>query len=217
MPAIPFLPMVNAIAALLLGSAFLVVASRRLGIAVRLAAFQSFLLAALTAAAGRAVGETHMYLTALLVLGVKAVAIPAFLMHITRRIGAVQHLELAVNSTWSLIIAGILTMVAYRAAAPLALTVLGRSLLPVALSLLMIGLFLMIGRRLALMQVVGLLVLENGLFLTALALANGLPLLVELGVSFDVLVAAMIMGVLLQQIKDTFDSLDVDRLKTLKG
>lgn len=215
--AIPSLPLVNSIAACLLGSTFLVVASRRLGTAIRLAAFQSFLLAGLTAVAGVAMGHSHIFIAALLVLGVKALAIPAFLMYIMRKVGAVQQVELSVNSTWSLIIAGGLTLLCYRVAATMAGTELARSLLPVALALLMIGLFLMIARRLALMQVVGLLVLENGLFLTALALANGLPLLVELGVSFDALVAGIIMGVLMHQISNTFDSLDVERLKTLKG
>lgn len=214
---LPSLPLVNAVAACLLGSTFLVVASRRLGTAIRLVAFQSLLLAGLTATAGLATGESHMFIAALLVLAVKALAIPAFLMSITRRVGATQQLELSVNSTWSMIIAGALTLLCYRVAATMARAELARSLLPVALALLMIGLFLMIARRLALMQVVGLLVLENGLFLTALALANGLPLLVELGVSFDALVAGIIMGILLHQISATFDSLDVDRLRTLKG
>lgn len=211
-------PLMSSGATLLLITTFLLAVSRHLAGAVRLVAIQSAALAGLTALAAASTGEGHLYVAALLVLVVKAVIIPAFLFHLVRRIGPGAHVELALNTTWSLLLAGVLTVVAYRAAAPLGGTgPLAKGLLPVALALLMVGLLLMIARRLALMQVVGLLVMENGLFLTALAMASGLPLVVELGISFDVLLAAIIMGILVHQISDTFDSIDVDRMKSLRG
>lgn len=212
------MPLLNAVAALLLGTTFLLVAGRRLGSSVRLVAFQSLLIALLTALAGLATGDRGMILAALLVLAVKALTVPSFLFRIIRRIGADRQAELAVNTTWSLILSGGMAMVAYRAAARLATDdLLTRAILPVALTMLMTGLFVMISRRTALMQVVGLLVLENGLFLTALAMTEGMPLLVELGISFDLLVAGIILGVLVYRIHDTFDSIDVNHLRTLRG
>lgn len=210
--------LLNAVAALLLGTTFLVVAGRRLASSVRLVAFQSLLIALFTALAGLATGDRGMIFAAMLVLVVKALAVPSFLFRIIRRIGADRQAELTVNTTWSLILSGGVAMVAYRAASRLATDdLLTRAILPVALAMLMTGLFVMISRRTALMQVVGLLVLENGLFLTALAMTEGMPLLVELGISFDLLVAGIVLGVLVYRIHDTFESIDVNRLRSLRG
>lgn len=203
---------------LLLGSGILLAGGRRLEASVRLVAFQGVLAALATALAGLATGERELAGIALLVLALKGVAVPFFFFSIIMKIGARAQSDPAVNPAWSLIAAGALALVAYRAAARLgAAGGLAPVLLPEALALLMIGLYLMISRRTALMQVVGLLVLENGLFLTALGLTEGMPLPVELGISFDVGVAAIILGVLLHRINETFDSIDVDRLRTLKG
>ena len=81
-----------------------------------------------------------------------------------------------------------------------------------AISLFLIGFFMMINRRKALTQVLALLSLENGLFLAAISLTYGMPLIVELGVFFDVLVAVMVLGILVYRIRETFESMDVSRL-----
>jgi len=87
----------------------------------------------------------------------------------------------------------------------------------VAIALFLIGFFMMINRRKALTQVLALLSLENGLFLAAISLTYGMPMIVELGIFFDVLVAAMILAILVYRIRETFDSMDVSRLSRLKG
>jgi hydrogenase-4 component E len=94
---------------------------------------------------------------------------------------------------------------------------LGRNTLPVAIALFLIGFFMMINRRKALTQVLALLTLENGLFLAAISLTYGMPLIVEVGIFFDVLVAAMILAILVYRIRETFDSMDVSRLSRLRG
>jgi hydrogenase-4 component E len=75
----------------------------------------------------------------------------------------------------------------------------------------------MISRRKAFMQVLALLCLENGLFLAAISLTYGMPLIVELGIFFDLLVAVMVLGILVYRIQETFDSMDVSRLSRLRG
>jgi hydrogenase-4 component E len=75
----------------------------------------------------------------------------------------------------------------------------------------------MINRRKALTQVLALLSLENGLFLAAISLTYGMPLIVELGVLFDVLVAVLVLAILAYQIRETFASMDVSRLRSLRG
>ena len=74
----------------------------------------------------------------------------------------------------------------------------------------------MISRRKAMTQVIGLLMMENGLFMAAISVTYGMPLIVELGISFDVLVAVLIMGVFAFRINNTFDSLDTSFLRRLK-
>ena len=94
---------------------------------------------------------------------------------------------------------------------------LGHNTLAVAITLLLIGFFMMINRRKALTQVLALLSLENGVFLAAISLTYGMPLVVEMGIFFDVLVAVMILAILVYRIRETFDSMDVSRLSRLKG
>jgi len=87
----------------------------------------------------------------------------------------------------------------------------------VAISLFLIGFYMMITRRKAFMQVLALLCLENGLFLAAISLTFGMPLIVELGIFFDLLVAVMVLGILVYRIQETFDSMDVSKLSRLRG
>jgi hydrogenase-4 component E len=65
--------------------------------------------------------------------------------------------------------------------------------------------------------VLALLSLENGLFLAAISLTYGMPLIVELGIFFDVLVAVLVLGVLVHRIREVFDSMDVSKLDRLRG
>lgn len=86
-----------------------------------------------------------------------------------------------------------------------------------SLSVVMIGLFFMISRKKALGQIIGFLVIENGLFLAAMMTTDGMPMIVELGLFFDLLTAFLIMGIFVFKINSTFDSIDVNKLKHLKG
>ena len=93
---------------------------------------------------------------------------------------------------------------------------LTRDSLAIALAIILIGFFTMIARKKAVTQVIGFLVMENGLFLGATAAAYGMPLIVELGVFFDVLVGALIIGIYSHRLQDAFDSVDTSKLTTLK-
>jgi hydrogenase-4 component E len=124
----------------------------------------------------------------------------------------------------SIMISGGLTLVGYTVAESFSRPeeiagsrTLGHNALAVAISLFLIGFFMMINRRKALTQVLALLSLENGLFLAAISLTYGMPLIVELGISFDVLVAVMVLGILVYRIRETFESMDVSKLRRLRG
>jgi hydrogenase-4 component E len=119
-----------------------------------------------------------------------------------------------VNVPLSVVIAGGLTLVGYVVAESFYRPEepgLGHNALAVAISLFLIGFFTMINRRKALTQVLALLSLENGLFLAAISLTYGMPLIVELGIFFDVL------GILVYRIRESFASMDVSRLRRLRG
>jgi hydrogenase-4 component E len=95
-------------------------------------------------------------------------------------------------------------------------TMVTRSTLAVALATVLIGLLMMITRRHAVTQIIGFLALENGLFFAATSATYGMPLVVELGVALDVLIAAFIFGIFFFHISATFESLDVDQMAHLK-
>jgi len=144
----------------------------------------------------------------------KGVLVPAYLTHLIRRIGCRRDEGLGIAPPLLLL----LTVGAL--AALLLVRPLGQSMgttdLP-ALALLSIGLVLMISRRMAVSQIIGFLVLENGIFYYTMAQARSMPLLVELGVLLDVLVATMLAGLLVFHINDRFDSIDITALDSLKG
>jgi hydrogenase-4 component E len=88
--------------------------------------------------------------------------------------------------------------------------------LPVSISIMLIGLFIMTSRRKAITQIIGLLTMENGVFLSGLSITSGMPMIVELGIFFDILVAALILGVFVFRINRTFETIDIDTLRRLR-
>ncbi len=89
--------------------------------------------------------------------------------------------------------------------------------LSISVSMVLIGLFLMISRKKALMQVVGLLTIENGLFLLALSTTYGLPLLVEVGIFLDVGFSISVLGLFAFRMNRVFETMDTTTLRNLKG
>ncbi|MFA5635470.1 MAG: NADH-quinone oxidoreductase subunit K [Anaerovoracaceae bacterium] len=86
-----------------------------------------------------------------------------------------------------------------------------------SVSVVVIGLFFMISRKKAIGQIIGFLVLENGIFITAMFATDGMPFIVDMGIFIDMLTAVMIMGIMVYQISDKFDTINIDKLNKLKG
>ncbi len=202
----------------LLGATLALVVVQDLYVLVGLAALQAVLLGIQAGWLGWAHGEPALYLAAALTLGLKGVVIPLFLRYIIRRIRVRRMIDTLFTSKVTLLIAISLTLVAYYATAALAgVGGLDETSLPVALTMVLIGMFLMVSRRVALTQSLGLLVMENGLFLATLATTHGLPLLVDVGIFFDVLVSVIVTGLLVYRINATFESIDTKELRRLRG
>lgn len=131
--------------------------------------------------------------------------------------GEARETQPLVNVAASLLTAAALTLLAYAVARPLVeldATPAIRAL-PVGLAVVLIGFFVLVTRRRALAQVVGFLLLDNGITATAFLAASGVPLIVELGVSFDVLLAVLVLQLLTVRMREAFGSTDLDDLREL--
>ncbi len=86
-----------------------------------------------------------------------------------------------------------------------------------SISVVLIGLFFMISRKKAIGQIIGFLLIENGIFMAAILATRGIPMIIELGIFLDVLTAVLIMGILVYKINENFESIDINKLKKLRG
>jgi len=212
------LNLINGLAALVLLAAFIIVATGRVRTMVRVFALQSLALGLLAAVVAYDTGYWHIYVVAGLTILLKALVIPRIIEWVMDRIQVANDVEPSVRTPSSLLIAGGMAILAYYVAEPLIQRgeTITAGALALSLAVVLIGLFVVISRKKAITQIIGLLVMENGLFMAALSLSYGMPLIVELGVFFDVMVAVLIMGVFVFRINRTFDTLDTSFLRRLK-
>jgi len=152
----------------------------------------------------------HLYLTAVIALGLKAIVIPLALHRMIRRLGVHREIE-SVVGIGPTMLAGMglvaLSMVVMLKVTPEA-DPLAREDLAFALSVVLLGLLMMVTRRNAVGLVIGFMSLENGLVLAATG-AKGMPLVVEISVAFSVLIAFIVIGVFLFRIRERFETVDV--------
>jgi hydrogenase-4 component E len=202
-------------------TAFLVVSSRSLVFYIRLFALQSFFLGAVALLVVLGYGETHILIAAVLTIAIKAIAIPVVLSRVIERIHVRKEVDFSINIPASLLLCGGMVILAdsvahsildaQRADAPAVSRVLS-----VSIAMMLIGLFIMTTRKKAITQIVGLLTMENGVFLSGLSITYGMPLIVEVGIFFDILVAVLILGVFIFRINKTFESISIDSLRGLR-
>ena len=206
-------------AAVMLVLQLLLVVQRMLLTSIRLFAIQSLFLAGIAGVIAYVHNAGHVYVIAALTIIGKVLLLPRLLNRLVRRIRIVQELEPLLNAPTSMLICGGLTLLSYLVARPFtSLARLGNNTLAIAITLLLTGFFLMFNRRKAITQVLALLTVENGVMLAAVALTTyGMPLVVELGIFFDVMVAVMVLGILVYRIRESFDSMDTSKLTQLKG
>jgi hydrogenase-4 component E len=203
----------------MLVSAYLMVGQKALLTTIRLYGAQSLLLGIVATTIALAEGRHELFVTAALTVTLKAALIPWFLLRTVDRIGIRREIEPALNVPASLLVCLGLTVVGYRVSTGFleGARGVGHHLIGVALSLLLIGLFLMVTRKKAITQILALLTVENAVFLVAIGVTEGMPFIVELGISFDVILAVLVLGILVQRIVGRFESMDISRLSKLKG
>jgi hydrogenase-4 component E len=190
----------------------------RLTALINVFALQAAWLAASVAWQAYIQDAPHLYVTAAIALGFKAVVIPVVLHRIIKQLGIHRELDQVVGIGWTML-AGI-GLVALALVVMLGVTPeadrLAREDLAFALSVILLGLLMMITRRNAVGLVVGFMSLENGLVLAATG-AKGMPLVVEISVAFSVLIAFIVIGVFLFRIRERFETVDVTALDRFRG
>ncbi|MBI5194881.1 MAG: hydrogenase [Nitrospirae bacterium] len=193
-------------------------ALKRLESCINAYRINSWLLSLLIAITALMVGEIHLYIASAVTLLSKGLLIPVFLRKIVKQMKVTHDVEPYISNALSLTISGILVAVVYASLREgIFVTGFSRNVLQISIAVILIGLFIMITRRKAVIQVIGLLFMENGLFLAGFSLTFGMPTIIELGVLFDMLMGVIILGIFAVQIKKAFSSSDLDKLTVLKG
>jgi hydrogenase-4 component E len=195
---------------------FVVLGTTRLSTCIRAVAVQGFLLGVLPLAVHPGAGLSIIALSAGSVL-IKAGVLPWFLLWAIREAAVRREVEPLIGYITSLLLGAVAVAIAFAIAQRLPLP--GQELpllVPVAMSTVIIGLLVLTTRVKAITQVVGYLMLENGIYTFGLTLAERVPLLVELGVLLDVFVGVFIMGIVVFHINREFDSLSSAHLTELK-
>lgn len=199
----------------LLLSAVLLVWWHSPGSVARLLALQGAALGVLVLTLGVAEHDLELVLVAALVTGVKAVLVPWAVAATGRRAPEVAAPGLAPGA--ALVWTAVLTTVAFVAARPV-VAASGSEwapAVPVGLSLVLIGFLVMMDRRDALAQLAGFVVVDNGIATVAFLTTGGVPLVVELGASLDVVLVVLILRTLVHRIQEAFGSTDTAELQEL--
>ena len=205
------------LASLVLFSSFALLAQTRVISIIHVFAWQGALVAITTALVAFDSGQHHLYISAVLTFSLKALFIPWLLLRLVKRMGLNKEAHTVEHPVVVLMIATALVIFCYYVVQPIEVLAesITRNTIAISMSVVLLGMLMLVSRNKAVSQVVGFMSLENGLFFAAVAATHGMPMVVELGVAFDVLVAAVIFGVFFFHIRDSIDSLDVSQLNRL--
>jgi len=219
MNAIPlWAQLINLLAALLLLLAFAMLAQRRVLTLINLFAAQGLALACSTGIVAFATNQPHLYVSTGITLLLKVLLLPWILHRLIRQLDVKWDVEGLINIPMTMLIGIVLVVFSFNLAFPIAqlANTVTRATIGIAMASVMLSFLMMITRRKAIPQVIGFLSMENGLFFAATSATYGMPMVVELGIALDVLVAMLILGVFFFQIREQFDSLDLKHLEKLK-
>jgi hydrogenase-4 membrane subunit HyfE len=203
--------------ALVLITGIFMVGSRRLASMIKLFAFQSLCLSILALVSGGF--ESHALMAVLLNVAGKSFVVPWFLFFVMNRVRPKRDVEAVLTLPSSMLVAGILIIISFMLTQNSGLQwgINHSRLLGTAVSLTMIGLFIMITRKKTFTQILGLYVMENGTFALTTATAIDMPMLVEMGIMLDLLLGVLIMGIWIFKIRKSFDTDSAEPLQELRG
>ncbi len=208
---------IDDVGALLLFTMILILAAGQIYRAIYAVAAQSLLIAVAGGVLAAATGNADLWVIAGITLVVKAIALPWVLLWVVRRMNVRRELEVVFPVTAALALAVLVIVMSFHLSAslgPVRQAIAGNAL-PVGVALTLLGVLAMATQKKALAQMVGLFASENGIFFTAMAVTQGMPLIIEIGVILDVILAALVMSILVLRVRSTVDAdiADLDRLR----
>ncbi len=204
-------------------SGFILVAGKRVDSYIKTFRLQSVLLAIVAVLIGihniYLYGDWEIMAVGLITVAIKVLYIPYLLKKTILKVEYKVEKDFFLNIPISILICSALVILAYFTITHIEDFQNGylNIYLANALAVVLIGLFFMISRKKAIGQIIGFLVIENGLFTAAVLSTEGMPMIVELGIFFDLLTAVLIMGILVFRINENFETIDLDKLKNLRG
>jgi len=210
---------IDTILVLLILTSFLLLGSSRLATCISIGALQGIMVGLLPLAVSGAGLTVRVAAIAAVIMALKGFVFPYLLSRALRESDTSREVQPFVGYAASLFVGVLSLLASFWLDHKLKLPVHATSdlVVPVAFTMMMTGLFLIVARRTAVNQVIGYLVLENGIYTFGLAIVRDIPVLIELGVLMDMFVAVFVMGIAIYRINREFDHIDSDRLNTLKG
>lgn len=204
-------------AALALFTSFIMLAQARMMPLIFTFAWQGLLLAVVSVLVAIVSKHPHLYVSAALTFTLKVVIIPWLLYRLSIQLRMQYDAEVIEHPTLMLLGGvGLVIFSYYVAQSIVQLSGLAtRNTIAVSIAIELLGMLLMCARKSAVAQVIGFMSMESGIFFAAVVSTYGMPLIVELGVAFDILVAAVLFGVFFFHLRDSFGSLDVIRFNRL--
>ncbi len=209
---------ISSSAVLIFLTLLLLAAARRISNCISLFALQSAVIAAQVFATAYVHKSVAAYVVGVMVLLIKVLAIPFALFRLVKRLHTSRDVKASIAPAGSVFITAALIFVSYSAVQSYAKDLnVARDPLAAAVAIILSACFLMTSRNKALMQILGLLILENGIFMAALTTTFGMPLVIEIGIVFDLVMGVFLMGIFTFRIRETFNDLDVSKLRKLRG
>jgi hydrogenase-4 component E len=206
------------ITALILLTAFILLMQNRIHSMINTFIWQSILLATVTLLQALRATGFELYISVLLTVILKVIFIPYLLRSLVYKLN-IRHKVAEIKHPFLLLIgAAALVLFCYHLIIPIRTLAWNEAnnIIAVAMAVMLLGMLLLITHRKAISHVIGFMSMENGIFFAALIATQGMPMVVELGIAFDVLIAAVLFGVFFLQLRRSIDSLDVDRLNLLR-
>lgn len=176
---------------------------------------QSILLAMYALVSALILNEFELIMTAALIFLLKAWFVPRLLLRTAKQSHASERMPVYLRPAWALFIAGCLVFLAFFLTYSFALSSENDLIIGTAISMMFLGLLLLIVQKSMYGQIIGFLVMENGIFTFGLALTGGMPLFVELGIFFDVIVGSVLMAALSYRVQETHETIATDALREL--
>ncbi len=209
---------IDVLGALLLFTMMLILASGQLFRAIYAVSAQAVFLGMAGAILGSVTGNADLWIIAGITIVVKAMLLPWLLIQVVRRVQIRREIEPVIPIAVTLILAAAIVVLSFHLSAtlgPVRQSITGNAL-PVGVALTLLGVLVMASRKKALTQMVGLFAAENGIFFTAMAISQGMPFIIEIGVILDVVLGALVMGIMILRVRSSVDT-DIADLEALKG